>query len=556
MRKLTTKEFIEKAKEKYGNKFSYEKVNYIGADTRVIITCREHGDFETTPTIHLNKNGKGGCSECRKESIKKLQSSNTEEFIRKSKEKFGNKFSYDKVNYINNHTEVIVTCRKHGDFKVTPQVHLKAHGSGGCKECKKERTSELKSSNTEEFIRKSKEKFGDKFSYDKVNYIKNEIEVTITCHEHGDFEITPKNHLKSKKGGCKKCQGNYIRESKLSTTEEFIKRSKEIYGNKFNYNKTVYKGSRTNVIITCLKHGDFKVTPDNHLHEGRESGGCKECGKEYLRKANLLTTEEFIRKSKEKFGNKFSYDKVNYIDGETEVIVTCHKHGDFEVSPYRHLKAINCGGCKECRKERLREVNLLTTGEFIKRSKERFGDKFSYDRTNYEGKDTRITVTCNEHGDFLTTPHIHLNPKGRGGCPYCDSSRLEDEVRRLLTENKFRFEEQKPFPWLVGPGGRAQTLDFYLTDLGIGIECQGGQHFYAVDFFGGEEGFKNTQERDQNKLKLCEEHRIKLMYYSNLSTPDKPFDYPYPVYEDGTKLIEKLMSMLNDDTDAEDTAQN
>ena len=32
------------------------------------------------------------------------------------------------------------------------------------------------------------------------------------------------------------------------------------------------------------------------------------------------------------------------------------------------------------------------------------------------------------------------------------------------------------------------------------------------------------------------------MYYSNLSTPDKPFDYPYPVYEDGAKLIEKLMS--------------
>ena len=51
---------------------------------------------------------------------------------------------------------------------------------------------------------------------------------------------------------------------KKLTTEEFIKRSKKIYGDKYKYTKTVYTTAKESVIITCPIHGDFSVIPDNH----------------------------------------------------------------------------------------------------------------------------------------------------------------------------------------------------------------------------------------------------------------------------------------------------
>ena len=56
------------------------------------------------------------------------------------------------------------------------------------------------------------------------------------------------------------------------------------------------------------------------------------------------------------------------------------------------------------------------------------------------------------------------------------------------------------------------SLDFYLPIYNIAIECQGGQHFRSNEFFGGEDGFVRTLERDVLKNKLCKENRIDLIY--------------------------------------------
>lgn len=51
-----------------------------------------------------------------------------------------------------------------------------------------------------------------------------------------------------------------------------------------------------------------------------------------------------------------------------------------------------------------------------------------------------------------------------------------------------------------------QHLDIYFTKENIGIEYQGIQHYKAVDYFGGEDGFVKTQERDERKRQLCAEN--------------------------------------------------
>jgi hypothetical protein len=55
-----------------------------------------------------------------------------------------------------------------------------------------------------------------------------------------------------------------------------------------------------------------------------------------------------------------------------------------------------------------------------------------------------------------------------------------------------------------------QRIDIYFTDLNIGIEYQGDQHFLPIPFFGGEEGLKQRLILDSRKEKLCLENNCKL----------------------------------------------
>ena len=58
-----------------------------------------------------------------------------------------------------------------------------------------------------------------------------------------------------------------------------------------------------------------------------------------------------------------------------------------------------------------------------------------------------------------------------------------------------------------------QSLDIYIPSKSIAIEYQGEQHYEPIDFFGGEDGYKTTLERDKRKLLLCEKAGISLIYW-------------------------------------------
>ena len=73
----------------------------------------------------------------------------------------------------------------------------------------------------------------------------------------------------------------------------------------------------------------------------------------------------------------------------------------------------------------------------------------------------------------------------------------------------------------------------------MAIECQGKHHFIKESGWrkdNKEEEFNKLVERDNKKRKLCEEHGIKLLYYSNLG-----IEYPYKVYEDKNELLNEIL---------------
>ena len=430
------------------------------------------------------------------------------EFIEKSKKIHGEKYDYSKVNYINGKTKVIIICPIHGEFEQLPGVHMSGHH---CPKCASMRRKEKLSSNTEEFIKKAKLIHGDKYNYSKVVYKGNRQKVTIICPIHGEFQQTPFCHLQN--NGCPKC-GTYNKSNDKSrkgykiikyTTDSFIEKAKSIHGDKYDYSKTVYISKRLPVTIICPIHGEFKQTPEKHLI----GHGCQKCGIEKVGRKNALTTEEFIRRSKEKFGDKLSYELVEYKDNQTQVTLICPIHGEFKQLPTSHLQSIL--GCPMCGVDDRSKKTMLDVKDFISTSNEVHNNFYDYTKVEYKGNSTNVEIICPKHGSFLQTPYVHM--KGCG-CPKCAqekmTSKIEEKTKNKLISNNILFEEQKKFDWLYYKG--KLKLDFYLPDYNIAIECQGGQHFASTNFFGGNENFENAVKRDIVKYEKCKANGIKILY--------------------------------------------
>lgn len=78
--------------------------------------------------------------------------------------------------------------------------------------------------------------------------------------------------------------------------------------------------------------------------------------------------DEFIKKSKEKFGNKFDYSKVEYVNGTTPVVLICSEHGEFTILPKSHLSSNT--GCKECSNQSQKRKKTLIDGKDRKQLRE------------------------------------------------------------------------------------------------------------------------------------------------------------------------------------------
>jgi hypothetical protein len=420
-KKKTKEEFIKDARKKHGDKYDYSNVEYVNNATKICIKCPKHGEFWQTPISHLRS---CGCPRCGGTGVL-----TKEEFIKKAKEIHGDKYDYSKVNYVNAHTKVCIICGEHGEFWQYPADHTNGHG---CPKCGDENSREKRSSTKEKFIKKAKEKHGDKYDYSKVEYVNSVTKVCIICpeHEHGEFWQRPTDHTQGQ--GCPKCGGRYS-----PTTEEWIVSARKVHEDKYDYSQVKYEKNNMKVCIICPEHGEFWQSPYKHLN----GKGCPKCGGNYS-----PTKEEWVASANKVHNGKYDYSKVEYVNAHTKVCIKCPEHGEFEQMPYQH-----------------------TNGS---------------------------------------------------GCPKCNLSHLERSIMNYLDEVGITYDYQKRFNWLG-----LQSLDFYLPYYNVGIECQGEQHFFPVDFAGrGVEWackeFDKINSRDKQKKTLCEKHGVKLLYFGNVPNYD------------------------------------
>ena len=387
---------------------------------------------------------------------------------------------------------------------------------------------------TKKFIQRAKEIHGDKYDYSKVIFKNVDTKVCIICPVHGEFWQTPYNHLKGH--GCSKCGKIKVWSKRnKTTTEQFIQRAKEIHVDKYDYSKVEYVNPKTKVCIICPEHGEFWQTPDSHLH------GCK-CPTCAGRKK--ITTEDFIQRAKEIHGDKYDYSKVEYVNNHTNVCIISHKinplngeeYGEFWQTPKNHLKGQDMPFIKI---DKIKSKLRLTTEDFIQRAKEIHGDKYDYSKVEYVNNSTKVCIICPEHGEFWQTPANHLMGQG---CPICKESVLEKEMDKLLKQNNFSFVKQKKFSWLRNKG--LMSLDFFIPDYNIAIECQGFQHFFKCAFFEKSNPLQNVIYRDILKFNLCKEHNITILYYTNKTFIKNNQTLHLPIYKSNIFINNKIINRI------------
>jgi len=279
--------------------------------------------------------------------------------------------------------------------------------------------------------------------------------------------------------------------SRRKTTEEFIDDSIKIHKYKYDYSLVNYINNKIKVDIKCIKHGHiFKQRPNDHLG----GQGCPICG------GNIKSnTKEFIEKSNKIHKYKYDYSLVKYKTAFTKIDIKCIKHNHiFEQTPHGHLGGQGCPICGGNIK--------LNTEEFIEKSKKVHGDKYDYRLVNYINNKTKVIIICQKHGEFKQTPNKHLLKRG---CPKCNESRGEIQIRNFLISNSILFESQKTFKNCKNKN--VLPFDFYLPKYNLCVEYNGIQHYEPVEYWGGEKKLEYRQNNDKIKTQYCKDNNINLI---------------------------------------------
>lgn len=325
--------WLNKWNTTHGDKYDYSNVTSVAnATAKVEIKCRKHRVFTQTATAHGNGQG---CPKCAIEYRKTKQSTTKKEFIEKAVSIYGDKYNYSEILFIDLFTKIIITCKQHGDFSITPTYHLR---NGKCPECTK--NEQWIYENKETFTSEANKVHNNYYNYENSIFKKKHSLITIKCLKHGSFTTTPFKHVNGTR--CPKCKITSSGRIRGGNNDDFVFKANMKHSNKYDYSKVTYIDAKTPIIITCPTHGDFKQRPNDHL----TTDGCKKCGVEKRALEASLGTNDFIQRARKVHSDFYTYDKTVYGTKNTDrVIITCPKHDDFQQQPMLHLIGRGCPKC-------------------------------------------------------------------------------------------------------------------------------------------------------------------------------------------------------------------
>ncbi|MBO4802427.1 MAG: hypothetical protein J5545_11295 [Bacteroidaceae bacterium] len=246
------------------------------------------------------------------------------------------------------------------------------------------------------------------------------------------------------------------------TTEEFIKKAREVHGEKYDYSKVEYVDNKTKVCIICKKHGEFSQQASNHLR----GIGCPRCGIEKRRAKRTHSVDEFLKSAKAIHGDKYDYSKVEYVNTKTKVCILCPVHGVFWQSPQKHLSG---QGCEKCFRESIAKRYSMGRDIFIEKATVVHNGFYDYSEVEYVNGHTKVKIICPLHGPFLQDPLSHLAGHGCKKCADIENERkcrkwtsesCYEEARKYKTKVEFQKRNASAFGY-AWKNGLLNTFDWF-----------------------------------------------------------------------------------------------
>lgn len=331
-------------------------------------------------------------------------------------------------------------------------------------------------------------------------YINARTSISHYCKKHNVlWDAAPTNILKGH--GCAKCGEQKIGEKNRMTHEEYVDRVKQI-----DYNIEVigiYKDSFTPILHRCKIDGhQWNAMPCNIL----SGKGCPICA------CNItLSNEEYVNRVK--LINPYIKPIGKYINAKTKITHMCLIDGYiWDTIPYVVLAGCGCPKCagnmKKTHDKYVEELSVVNPDIDVIEP--------------YINAKTPILHKCKIDGfEWKTSPS---NALFGNGCPQCQESNGERQVRQWLELNNISYTYQKTFDNCRDI--RMLPFDFYVQKYNLCIEYDGIQHFEPIDFAGiGEDWAKNKfdylKQHDDIKNQYCKDNNIYLLripYYKDVKT--------------------------------------
>lgn len=273
-------------------------------------------------------------------------------------------------------------------------------------------------------------------------------------------------------------------EKKALNKKDVIDKLNKIYNNKYDYSLLHFNSTKNKIKVICPEHGEFEKTLEKHLYSNQ---GCPKCS------GYKMDKDKFIKKASIIHNNKYDYSKVEEVRKKDRIKIICPEHGEFEQTVDNHLQG---KGCAKCANNTKKDIY-----SFVEKAKIIHGLEYDYSKSHYDGLSNKVEILCKEHGSFFQTPINHL----RGTiCPKCSKkiiiSKSEEEINTFLA--KYTKVETSNRDILSG-----KELDIYLPELKLAIEFN-GLYWHSYDRL----ELKEEKERHLYKTEECEKQGIQLIH--------------------------------------------
>jgi Zn finger protein HypA/HybF involved in hydrogenase expression len=202
----TTAEFKAKLIKVHKERYDYSLVTYTKSNSRIIIICKEHGEFEQIAEVHA---AGMNCPKCSNKNVP-----SNDEVISRFKKIHDERYDYSSVKYMGNKYPVKIICKEHGEFEQLYTHHVNGFGCSAC--------SGNAAVTKDNLITRFQSVHGEQYDYSLITDVSVGEKVTIICPEHGEFKQIYSDH--SNGHGCPKC-------SNCTTDNDAIYIWKDIQGN-------------------------------------------------------------------------------------------------------------------------------------------------------------------------------------------------------------------------------------------------------------------------------------------------------------------------------------